>query len=101
MTHFLPAGFLRERVETLYRGILRLSDLLDEDVPPFLKSGAAERPALAAVQELVRELREEALEMKEILEGLPSEPVVYTGEGSTEEVIRLLEEALNRLERAR
>ena len=86
MTHFLRVGFLGERARELRSDAFRLKELLSR-----LELAQREPLAVREIESLLRSIGRAAAEIQDFLEALPSEPLVWTGEGSTEEVISMLE----------
>lgn len=78
MTNFLPAGIIKDTTTDIYQKALELKnerDLLR------LKKGLAE-------------IEDMALDLAIFLEKLSCDPLIYTGGGSTEEVVKRLDWAL-------
>lgn len=71
MTHFLPVSFVRERLDVILEAARRAERLLGPGAP------------VEARRELARAIRMTA-DIKSRLEALASDPIVFTGEGSTE-----------------
>lgn len=79
MTYFLPAAFIRERLQAIVEAGRRAERLLGPAAP------------VEARRELARAIRM-AADIKSRLEALASDPVVFTGEGSTEALCDALNE---------
>ncbi|MEW6080546.1 MAG: hypothetical protein AB1576_01900 [Bacillota bacterium] len=86
MTHFLRVGFLGERARELRGDAVRLKELLSG-----LELSDREPLAVREIESLLRSIGKAAGEIQEFLDALPSEPLVWTGQGSTEEVMAMLE----------
>ncbi len=100
-TNFLAAGVLRERLQEIRDAASYLQRLLHLD--------EAEREVLLAqyasegcyttfideVEKTLASLATHSRELSALLDSLQCEPLVYTGEGSTEEVMALLNHLLN------
>lgn len=114
MSYFLRAGFLVEALTTLEAGLQELDALLnDRDISTEfaeLQALLAKRAALTEGEtmdgsareawhrvrqggRLVRELLATAERAGALLRAMPCEPLLFTGSGSTDDVLR----ALNRL----
>jgi len=76
MTNFLPAGIINERLEELVEKTSQLEELLKdrEDVHAQLA-----------------EIREIAKSLEAFMQSFSCQPLIYTGRGTTEEVIDRLE----------
>lgn len=85
MSLFLPAGVISDNVSDLTEKIAELR--------AFYEQGDMIR-----LKESLRELEEMILEMAVFLETLSCQPLIYTGKGSTDEVIKRLEWALTQVE---
>jgi hypothetical protein len=85
MTNFLPAGIINETLEEICQQITKLKELMD--------AGDNDK----AEQGLI-ELEETALELWVFIEKFSCQPLIYTGQGSTDEIIRRLEWALTFVE---
>jgi len=84
VTHFLPAGFLKEEL----REIERQARLLQEELRG---AGAATSARLRA---LADDIARRAREAYRSISRLSCEPLIWTGAGSTDEVISMLERLL-------
>lgn len=85
MTNFLPAGIINETLEDLCQRIAQVrQDLAAGDIDT-VKNG------LSALEEA-------ALSLWIFIEKFPCQPLLYTGQGSTDEIIRRLEWALTFME---
>ncbi|MGE5398089.1 MAG: hypothetical protein ACM3MK_11240 [Chitinophagales bacterium] len=79
MTNFLPAGIINDRLQELLEAAEKLRQGLDDsDQKDELKNQAR------VVQSL-------ALELHDFLSTFSCQPLIYTGKGTTEEVIDRLE----------
>lgn len=81
MTNFLPAGIINETVSDVNQKASELKKYLAENDLVNLKKG-------------LDELEEMALDLWVFIERFPCQPLIYTGPGKTEEVIKRLEWAL-------
>lgn len=81
MTFFLPAGIINETVSDINQKAGELKN--------FLSENNRER-----LEETVNELEEMSLNLWVFIEQFNCQPLIYTGPGSTEEIIRRLEWAL-------
>ncbi|NPV71397.1 MAG: hypothetical protein HPY55_12260 [Firmicutes bacterium] len=88
MTHFLSCGFLKDYLSEIHEAASRLDRLLES-------SGKAEGDDARLAAGFIVLKSGEALE---ILEAMRCEPLVWTGPGTTDEVIRRLEELLSALD---
>ena len=87
MTHFLSCGFLRDYLTEIMESAARLDRLLEG-------SGRAPDDEARLAAGFIADRARQAVEL---LDSMPCEPLVWTGPGSTEEVIRRLEEMLSAL----
>ncbi|MCR4400498.1 MAG: hypothetical protein NUV35_06460 [Syntrophomonadaceae bacterium] len=78
MTNFLPAGIINDRLADIQQAVRELEEML-----PARTSRKA-RAQMAAI-------RQAAEELLEFIQAFPCQPLIYTGKGSTEEVIDRLE----------
>lgn len=76
MTNFLPAGIINERLEELVERTSQLGELL--------KDRADVHAQLAEIQEIAKSLQD-------FMQSFSCQPLIYTGRGTTEEVIDRLE----------
>ncbi len=81
MTNFLAAGIIKETFSDINQKTRELKELLTEK-------------KYDQMQKSVDELEEMALDLWVFIERFPCEPLIYTGQGKTEEVIKRLEWAL-------
>lgn len=81
MTNFLPAGIINETISDINQKAREMKSYLAEDRIDNLKKA-------------LDELEEMALELWVFIERFQCEPLIYTGPGKTEEVIKRLEWAL-------
>ncbi|MDD3853484.1 MAG: hypothetical protein PHD40_07500 [Syntrophomonadaceae bacterium] len=79
--NFLPAGIINDTVADIHAKAIELQELMASHDLYHLKQG-------------LREMEDMALELAVFLQTLSCQPLIYTGSGSTEEVIRRLEWAL-------
>ncbi|MCL4426219.1 MAG: hypothetical protein M1299_00650 [Firmicutes bacterium] len=106
MTNFLGAEFLREQLEEVYQASQYLKKLLQmtEEERAQLPQAYAGRGYDTSYEEEVERALEAILEKAEeawrFMDGLSSAPIVYTGPGTTEEVIEMLERLLREQHRA-
>lgn len=84
MTHFLSCGFLKDSLLEIQESAARLNKLLES-------SGRTPEDEARLAAQFVEDRCRQAVEF---LESMPCEPLVWTGAGTTEEVIRRLEELL-------
>ncbi len=81
MTNFSPAGVINETVSDINQKARELKKHLENNDMAQLKKG-------------LDELDEMALDLWVFIERFPCQPLIYTGAGKTEEVIKRLEWAL-------
>ncbi|MGR6836024.1 hypothetical protein [Syntrophomonas erecta] len=81
MTNFLPAGIIKDTITD----ILAKSTELQKDLT---------EQRLFQVKQGLKDIEDMAAELAVFLERLSCEPLIYTGTGTTEEVIKRLEWAL-------
>ncbi|MGI5880396.1 MAG: hypothetical protein ACOX6L_07370 [Syntrophomonadaceae bacterium] len=79
--NFLPAGIINDTIADIHAKSIELQKLMATHDLHSLKQG-------------LREIEDMALELAVFLQNLSCQPLIYTGSGSTEEVIRRLEWAL-------
>lgn len=85
MSLFLPAGILSDNVSDLAEKVAELRAYFEQGDRVRLK-------------ESIRQLEEIIFDMAVFLESLSCQPLIYTGKGSTDEVIKRLEWALTLVE---
>ncbi|MGE5416689.1 MAG: hypothetical protein ACM3UZ_07990 [Acidobacteriota bacterium] len=78
MTNFLPAGIISDRLEELTTRIAELEKSLS-------------RYKSVKIKQEVAELKQVADDLHKFMESFSCQPLIYTGRGSTEEVINRLE----------
>lgn len=81
MTNFLPAGIINETISDINQKARELKQHLADN-------------KLDELRRALDELEEMALELWVFIERFQCEPLLYTGQGKTEEVIKRLEWAL-------
>jgi len=81
MTNFLPAGIINETISDINQKAREMKSYLAEDRLDNLKKA-------------LDELEEMALDLWVFIERFQCEPLIYTGPGKTDEVIKRLEWAL-------
>lgn len=81
MTNFLPAGIINETLEEICEKITRIKEMMDAGENEPAKQG-------------LMELEETALGLWIFIEKFSCQPLIYTGLGSTDEIMRRLEWAL-------
>lgn len=81
MTLFLPAGIISDNVSDLAEKVAELRAYFEQG-------------DMIRLKESLRDLEEIILETAVFLETLSCQPLIYTGKGSTDEVIKRLEWAL-------
>ena len=86
MTYFLPAGVIKETLNDIYQRVTELKSHLNSLNLPETKKAAE------GIEEL-------ALDLLVFIERFPCEPLIFTGPGNTEEVVKHLERALAVLEK--
>ncbi len=81
MTNFLPAGMINETLEDICQKILEIKEKLAQSDTVYVQKG-------------LQELEEMTLDLWVFIEKFTCQPLIYTGPGSTEEIIKRLEWAL-------
>lgn len=81
MTNFLAAGIINENISDINQKARELKELLAEK-------------KYEQMEKCLNELEEMALDVWVFIERFQCEPLIYTGPGKTEEVIKRLEWAL-------
>lgn len=81
MTNFLPAGIINDTIIEIQAKSCELQKNLAEQNLHLLKQG-------------LKDIEDMAVELAVFLERLSCQPLIYTGTGSTEEIIRRLDWAL-------
>jgi hypothetical protein len=81
MTNFLPAGIINETISDINQKAREMKTLLADN-------------RLDDVKKVLNELEEIALDLWVFIERFQCEPLIYTGPGKTDEVIKRLEWAL-------
>ncbi|HHW60365.1 MAG TPA: hypothetical protein GX404_00495 [Syntrophomonadaceae bacterium] len=85
MTNFLPAGIINETISDISQRTA--------ETRQHLAAGRMEEVARGLI-----EIENMALDLRVFIEGFSCQPLIYTGSGSTEEVINRLEWALTFME---
>jgi len=88
VSYFLRAGFVYEHFQSILDAAERLRELLDL---------AGQQRTLGSLEEAkgaAEEILEQSRQACELLDRLSCEPIIYTGEGKTEEVIAMLDSLL-------
>lgn len=80
MTNFLPAGIINENLEEIAQRIDRLRELTRDCSPD--------------IQQELQTLEKLSVELSLFISSFTCQPLIYTGPGSTEEIIQRLEWAL-------
>jgi len=97
VTNFLPAAFIKDNMEELREGLQFLQRLLDSSAKEreLILEEQARQGCYTTYDQLLWQTVGELLHVSQrtcdVLDDLPSDPVIYTGPGSTSEVIRMLE----------
>lgn len=78
MTNFLPSGIIKDTITDIYQKVLELKNERD----------------LLRLKKGLGEIEDMTLDLAIFLEKLSCDPLIYTGAGSTEEVIKRLDWAL-------
>jgi len=78
MTNFLPAGIINETLEDICKKINDLKERLAEGNTVYVQKG-------------LKEVEEISLDLWVFIEKFSCQPLIYTGLGSTEEIIKRLE----------
>ncbi|NLB53120.1 MAG: hypothetical protein GX808_09320 [Syntrophomonadaceae bacterium] len=81
MTNFLPAGIINDSIEDIFEKVLELKKIAEENDREKLLKG-------------LNELENIALDLWAFIDQFPCQPIIYTGQGKTEELINRLEWAL-------
>ncbi len=81
MTNFLPAGMINETLEDICQKINELKEQLVQGDTIYVQRG-------------LQELEDMTLDLWVFIEKFTCQPLIYTGAGSTEEIIQRLEWAL-------
>lgn len=81
MTNFLPAGIINETISDINQKAREMKTYLAEN-------------RLEELKKSIDELEEVALDLWVFIERFQCEPLIYTGPGKTDEVIKRLEWAL-------
>ncbi|MBP1762723.1 MAG: hypothetical protein H6Q64_2265 [Firmicutes bacterium] len=81
MTNFLPAGIINETISDINQKAREMKTFLAEE-------------RLEELKKSIDELEEIALDLWVFIERFQCEPLIYTGPGKTDEVIKRLEWAL-------
>lgn len=84
MSRFLRAGLMRDRIDD----ILEASSMLLREV-----DGRDDRLRL-----LAEDIRDIASDLRDFITRWDCEPLIYTGRGSTDEIIAMLDTLINRAE---
>lgn len=81
MSNFLPAAMVNETLEDICEKIADLKLQVKENNPELIIKG-------------LTEIEEMALDLWVFIERFPCQPLIYTGQGTTEEIINRLDWAL-------
>ncbi|MGI6468485.1 MAG: hypothetical protein GXZ09_05460 [Syntrophomonadaceae bacterium] len=85
MTNFLPAGIINETLDEICQQIKTLKELMDAGEHDKVRQG-------------LDVLEKTALELWVFIEKFSCQPLIYTGKGNTDEIIRRLDWALTFIE---
>lgn len=85
VSKFLRVGIISDVIED----ILEASDMLIQ---------ALESGNVSHAEEFARDIRDMAQDLKQFLSRWKCEPIIYTGRGTTDELIRVLENLMNQVE---
>jgi uncharacterized Zn finger protein len=106
LTYFLRAGLISEQMEEIYQKAFHASVLLQKQqkkkgADSQMTSGLFPDDELTAstnhwthqkeIQTALLAIMKSAQQVRQLLDQFPCEPLIYTGEGSTDEVIHMLE----------
>jgi hypothetical protein len=86
MSRFLRAGLIRDRID----------DIVEASLMLLRDAGKKDE----RIRDLALDIVEMARELREFISRWECEPLIYTGKGSTDEIISLLDSLLQRSERA-
>ncbi len=101
-THFLPAGAFRDILKDIRdrsQYLKHLLELTNDEREGLIAQYAAEGYYTTfhhEVEKTVLGLAKETDNLWRVLDSFQSEPLIYTGEGTTEQVIALLTQMLNK-----
>lgn len=97
VTNFLSAAAVSEAIQELHEGcryVEMLLNMSDAERARFAEANARKGMPTSVDEEVrntVATMRETARAAKEFLDGLQSQPIIYTGEGTTDEVLAMVE----------
>ena len=97
VTNFLSAAAVSEAIQELYGGCRYVETLLgmsEIERARFVEASTQKGLAITVDEEVrgtVATMRETAQVAKEFLDGLQSQPIIYIGEGTTDDVLALIE----------
>ncbi len=86
MSKFLRVGLIADTINDIIEASSLLMDKTDKDEP--------------GTRQIARDIHDMATNLLEFMSRLSSEPIIYTGEGSTDQVIDMLERLLKQTETA-
>ncbi len=104
MTRFLAAGFLREDLKELHEGLAGLRRVLDmsAEEKEKLLDDLAQQGRFTTYDQLiwqtVGDLLQTAARAHQLVDDLPSDPLIYTGDEATDQLITKLEWLLHQQE---
>lgn len=99
-TNFLAAGFLQEQVDDLFENaqhLKRLLEMTESERSLLVDRYAAQgyyTTFLREVEKTLNSLVSGAGELHDFLTKLQCQPIIYTGEGETQQVVDMLERLL-------
>lgn len=88
MSRFLRVGVIADRLDD----IIEASSLILEC------ADSGEEESLAKIKELAGDIREMARGLKEFISRWDCEPIIYTGRGTTDEIINMLDQLISKAE---
>lgn len=90
MSRFLRVGMIRDKIEDIIEASSMLLAIVED--------GRAD--SLERVKEIASDIKTMAHDLKEFISRWDCEPIIYTGRGTTDEIIRMLDRLIVKAESA-
>jgi len=90
MSRFLRVGMIMDRIDDILEATTMLLEQISSE-----DAGAN----LPKAREMAEDIRAMALDLREFISRWDCEPIIYTGRGTTDEVITMLDQLISRAER--
>jgi len=91
VSRFLRVGMIRDKIEDIVDASSMLLDIVDR--------GRAD--SFEKVKEIASDIKTMAHDLKEFISRWDCEPIIYTGRGTTDEIIKMLDRLIIKAESAK